>query len=231
MEITNSSRIFAPARAVGVVTDGSSTPFIARLGSETFCTVSCGRGFQVYRVSNHLRLSLVSPRLPRAVTCLVSRRDETFVATEGECDVTVFKRASRVAVLRGSAKGDDDDDDDEDEDGDGDEFKGSSAIVSMCLFGSLLVTLTRGGLVTTWVLPSRFSGPEATAGCVVHSAVQLELDQRGGEAATVVVHPDTLMNKVVVGTTAGRLLLLNVKTVGFERERREDGMGWEGTEP
>ena len=211
MEITNSSRIFAPARAVGVVTDGASSPFIARLGSETFCTVSCGRGFQVYRVSNHLRLSLVSPRLPRAVTCIVARKDETFVATEGEGDVTVFKRASRVAVLRGSAP-----------EGDEDEATGSSAIVSMCLFGSLLVTVTRGGLVTTWVLPNKFSGPQSTAECTVHSAVQLNFNQQGGETATVVVHPDTLMNKVVVGTSAGRLLLLNVKTVGFVMENRGD---------
>ena len=60
-----SSALFAPYRAVGLITSGEGVS-PQSLGSETFVTTPAGRGYQVYNTA-HLELSFVSRQVPSAV--------------------------------------------------------------------------------------------------------------------------------------------------------------------
>lgn len=63
--MASSSALFAPYRAVGLVTSGEGLS-LQSLGSETFLTTPAGRGYQVYNTA-HLELSFVSRQVPTTI--------------------------------------------------------------------------------------------------------------------------------------------------------------------
>jgi U3 small nucleolar RNA-associated protein 21 len=74
------SQLFAPFRAIGVVSDDVACA-VATLGREHFVTTAVGTAFHVYE-AKHLRLKIVGENTPcgRPVRALAAWRQLTFVA-------------------------------------------------------------------------------------------------------------------------------------------------------
>jgi hypothetical protein len=64
-----SSALFAPYRAVGLVTGPGEGLSLQTLGSHAFLTTPAGRGYQVYDLA-HLELSFASRQVPSIVRCV-----------------------------------------------------------------------------------------------------------------------------------------------------------------
>ena len=96
------SRLLSPMRSVGVVTDGLCPLQFQALGSELFATSSIGNGcFQVFKVSDKLRLSLLSTPTSdkRNIRHMKVHRETTFVARERAKEVLVYYRNKPIAML------------------------------------------------------------------------------------------------------------------------------------
>ena len=173
--------LFLPFRALGCITD--DVPFaVQRRGAETFVTVAVGAAWQTFNCAK-LLLVAASAQLPGPIAALAVSNDLTFAAVG--TDIHVFRRVHRVGVWRGHA----------------------APLTQLLPLGPALVTLARDGRILTWTL----SRVEAAA--AVSSAAGGAGDAAGGAAPlkpapprslalpaaftpTVMVHPDTYLNKV-----------------------------------
>lgn len=229
--------LFYPFRALGYVNEG--VPFVEhRRGTEHFVTVSAGKAFQVYNCER-LRLVLVGPQGDADITALAVKGDLTFAA-HGR-DIVVCRRTHRVCVFGGHADtvtrlftfgprlysicaggrvlGWDIGKDALDhldgkrssaakraadivaasmaDDGDGSSDSDSGASDSDALDDETAFDddqdLPRRDPDTGAHLPREYRMPE-------------------GFTPTCICHPDTYLNKVLIGATDGRVLLLNVNT-------------------
>ena len=198
MSAKGSSRILAPHRAIGIVCDGR-TPFaIQSLGGEPFITVSVGHAFQVFE-GNHLRVVAVSQRMPAAISALAVAGERTFVACGRQ--LTVWERLHPLAHL-GSHPG---------------------SVVAVVLLGSsTLVSVCDRGHLKAWDLSHESlagrkhrqrggGGGPTPVGAAAALLADLALGE-GFERPTAALHPDTYVNKVVVGSRGGGLALWNVRS-------------------
>lgn len=153
-----------------------------------------------------LRLAVVAP--PRVeggrVVAIQASKSRTFIATERRLQVW-----DRVALVkpdllpRGAAGGDE-------------EGRPAVRVVATLLLGEVLLALTSAGLLHLWDARSLAPlGEEPLA--------------LGGDFSEggVLAHPDTYLNKVLVGDSAGRLTLWNIRSRALVHEFRlgEDGAG------
>ncbi|GBG32733.1 WD repeat-containing protein 36 [Hondaea fermentalgiana] len=216
-----SSRLFEAYRTIGVVCD--DVPFaLNRLGKERFATVSVGKGFMVYDLDK-LIVKLVSPPvLKKDITKLACKGDVTFAACGDE--IIEWKRAKIArtllpagrhgAIVEMSVFG--------------------HVLVVICApgrranFGTLLVLdMKSGKRVRSLTLgtagesdnddnddnDSNDSESEShESGDEDRSEDDEGADASSGFVPTCVLHPDTYLNKMLVGGADGALELWNIRT-------------------
>ncbi|KAG0564859.1 hypothetical protein M758_8G142100 [Ceratodon purpureus] len=170
-----------------------STPFaVQRRGAENFVTVSVGNAFQVFNCAK-LTLVFVGPQLPKKIQALVTLRDFTYVATG--FDVVVFRRAHQVA-------------------------RWSAHMIKLTLlleFGQQILSIDASGRLCVWEAFETASGEEG-----VEVKPVREWQFRESFTPTCIMHPDTYLNKVLIGSEEGPLQLWNTKTCSLVHEFK----GW-----
>ncbi|KAG2482597.1 hypothetical protein HYH03_018481 [Edaphochlamys debaryana] len=177
--------LFKPFRALGYITD--NVPFaVSRRGKETYVTVSVGKAWQVYNTTK-LLLSLVGPQLPGDVRALAVKGDLTFAAVGG--DIIECKRVHRTGTYRSPP--------------------GCGPVRQLLPLGEALLALCgpsqaaeaagEGGRLVVWEVGS-------------HEEPTRVLDLGPGFQPTCMAHPDTYLNKVLVGSEGGQLALWNFRT-------------------
>ncbi|PNH10160.1 WD repeat domain-containing protein [Tetrabaena socialis] len=179
--------LFKPFRALGYITD--NVPFaVNRRGKETFVTVSVGKAWQIYNYTK-LTLSLVGPQLHGDVRALACKDDLTFAAVGG--DVVESKRLHRTGLYHGGHSG---------------------PVRQLLVLGDLLLSLGQSGG------PAAGQGTSGSGGRLVvwsigqYDRPQLTVEFESGFLPTVLCHPDTYLNKVLVGSERGQLQLVNIRT-------------------
>lgn len=183
--------MYAPYRALGQVCDGAqgggASPTLHRRGAASFLTtpVAGGRALHLYDTS--LRLKGVSPPLPAGATArvLAAVDDYTFVAT---ADGVVVLRSMRLAATWGAGEGE--------------------ATALLVVGGSFLVAVFgKERRVIVWRVPTSRKAATPKKGDVVANVALPD-----GFEATAVAHPPTYLNKILLGASDGRLVLLNIRT-------------------
>mmetsp|Transcript_46017 Transcript_46017/g.59119 ORF Transcript_46017/g.59119 Transcript_46017/m.59119 type:complete len:1225 (+) Transcript_46017:40-3714(+) len=190
-----SSRVLAPHRVLGVVGD-KSTPFaLQSLGGEPFVTVSVGHAFQVFSVE-HLRVEAVSQRMSKSISALAVLKDRTFVACGKE--IVAWERMHLLAPI-GSHLG---------------------SIISLLVLGNTLISLCDQGYLKSWDLKHnslidrkhrQMNGDLISQENSNLIEMTLEEGLNGG-SPTVMIHPDTYVNKVLIGSSDGSLSLWNIRS-------------------
>ena len=206
--------LFSPFRALGYITD--SVPFCTtRMGKETFVTVSVGRAWQARtQLLSHLNLSanipdqpplistqvynsakltlvLVGPQMKDTIRALATKKDLTLSAVGP--DIIACKRAHLIGTYPcpfpsklGRPQGN---------------------ILSLLVLGDQLLSLTSNGYLVNWSLEEYSSHP---------LVMDLGSSCPGGGLSfgrpTCMAHPDTYINKVLVGGDKGQVQLWNFMT-------------------
>ncbi|KAJ9507489.1 hypothetical protein QJQ45_006484 [Haematococcus lacustris] len=182
--MTSQPPLFKPFRALGYITEDA--PFaVQRQGKETFVTVSVGKAWQ----------------LPGTIRALAAKGDITLAAVGNS--IIVCKRVHRLCVLRGHA----------------------APILQLLVLGNLVLSLDTSGQLLTWALPgggpaggaaagtgAKAAGPAAGAAEVADPVPQASMQLPAGFRPTCMAHPDTYLNKLVIGSEGGQLLLINFVT-------------------
>jgi U3 small nucleolar RNA-associated protein 21 len=215
------SPLFRPFRALGYITD--DVPFaVQRRGKEAYVTVSVGRTWQVYSAAK-LTLVMVGPPLARPVRALAVKGDLTFAATGSAIEECRRMHKCEALCLDGVV-------------GLGccwcwscwqtlnhplsthrhkhtphthytqtqnqrvGEYRGhTGAITALLVIGDRLLSIGADRRLLVWAI-GRYDGPEAA------------LEFGATFEPTCLAHPDTYLNKVVVGAADGRLALWNFAT-------------------
>jgi U3 small nucleolar RNA-associated protein 21 len=201
------------------VSDGATSFALQSLGGEPFVAVSVGHAFQVFE-AGHLRVVAVSERTRRAITSLATKGDRTFVGCGPH--LSVWERLHPLATLgkhKGSVVG---------------QVVLGDVLVSVCSKGLLKAwDLQHPSLVGRKHRQQRANAPHS-APPAKSSVEEDSSDEEGGgdgggvaqepactaavklgvgfEEPTCLAHPDTYLNKVVVGSKAGKLGLWNFRT-------------------
>ncbi|MCJ1393777.1 hypothetical protein MMC18_006653 [Xylographa bjoerkii] len=186
------SRIFAPYRALGLVSS-TDVPFTSiPLGKTTFqITTSVGRCLHTYDLRKGLNLAFITrPQTPEDITATFAWKDRVFAAwggtsAEGEGGVWVFKRGKRIAELERSAGMDE-------------------PIRQLLIFGSWIVGCCTTRLEVwksaTYEHYTTITSSRSRAG-------------RGSETLSgVLCNMPTLLNKILVGKQDGSVDLWNLST-------------------
>lgn len=181
-----SSVLFRPAGTVGIVTEASIPFSLQQLGTEHFVTVATGNGFQVYDCDS-LRLSFLSPTLSERVRGLLTIGETTITALRK--DIVVWNKMEEIGRLVPGT-------------GDSSDSGGATparAHTLMCNMGGQFLVSSDGLGVYCWDL-SKFALDRT-----------LTLPAHCGKPTALCTVP-TYLNKVLVGTDRGHLLLFNVVT-------------------
>ena len=226
--------LFYPFRALGYVSEGA--PFaVQRRGTETFVTVSAGKAWQIYNCDK-LRLVMVGPQFGDApdIRALAAKGDLTFAAVGR--DVAVCRRSHRLCTFEGHAESITH------------LFVFGGDLISVCAGGRVLAwDISKDAM-------DYLDGKRSAASRDANRASQAgddpddsdddesdsddsksSSDQRSprprefalphGFLPTAVCHPDTYLNKILLGAADGRLCLLNVKTGSVIHVFEPDAMG------
>eukprot|EP00899_Mesostigma_viride_P001417 jgi/Mesvir1/11276/Mv01072-RA.2 len=204
--------LFQPYRAQGYISD--AVPFfVQRRGRDTFLIVSVGKAWQIYNCAK-LTLSLIGPQLPKRVTSVAAEGDFTFAACGR--DITVCRRVHQVATWRGH----------------------SEKILQLLVLGSHLLSLGADRKLLLWnAQAASINKASGAAGGAEGARSKPEGERENGElggqdagaaaASTPMVatielaedftptcfcHPDTYINKVLVGSQEGPLQIWNIAT-------------------
>lgn len=193
MPARSSGSMYAPYRALGQVCDGAqgggAAPTVHRRGKTSFLTapVAGGRALHIYDTNLHLKG--VSQPLPNGTTAgvLAAVDDYVFVATKTG-GVHVLRLMRFVCTWGGDIDG---------------------VVTSLLVVGGsfLVAVLGAAGRVVVWRIPTHRKATISKQGEVLADVALPE-----GFKATVVTHPQTYLNKVLLGASDGRLLLLNIRT-------------------
>mmetsp|Transcript_16268 Transcript_16268/g.31518 ORF Transcript_16268/g.31518 Transcript_16268/m.31518 type:complete len:1119 (+) Transcript_16268:178-3534(+) len=225
------SRLFEAYRTIGVVCD--EVPFaFNRLGKERFATVSVGKGFMVYDLDKLIVKMVSPPILNKDICALAARGETTFTATgdqviewdrarvrrtliESGCglgnvvEMTVFGHVLVIATAPGKGRK-------------------SGRIVAVDLRSGR--TVRKMALGTKGVEPKNSNKSSSTdedededqSGSSSESEAQSEeevddVDLEDDEelepmTPTCLLHPDTYLNKMLVGGSDGSMELWNIRT-------------------
>lgn len=219
--VMNKSAFFEPYRALGFVTD--STPFdLRRLGQENMITVATGKSWQLFNCER-LRLTLVAPQREQQIAAIASIREATFTAVGSE--IVIWKRTHEVTRLRPPQGG---------------AIVRLMAIGTTLLslsadmhlyvwdfstFRALLSSAEISDAITdaeaeTSAAPAKgdvghradaplFPSRSLSPSSHIHFPRPIEAP---GATVTALVHPQTYLNKIVVGWSTGALELWNIRT-------------------
>lgn len=222
----NGNALFYPFRALGYITE--HVPFcVNRRGTESFVTVSAGKAFQIFNCEK-MRLVLVGPQLgddSPDISALACRNDLTFVGTGS--DIVVCRRTHKLCTFVGPS--------------DATTIKKlfvfGGDLISIDSNGNVRawdISSQKLGRMDGNVKKSERKDNARQAGddsddessssdddddeANDDSSDQKRITKHRTFAlpkpfkATSICHPDTYLNKVVLGGQGGELILLNVKT-------------------
>ncbi|CDF39678.1 WD40-repeat containing protein [Chondrus crispus] len=183
--------LYTPYRALGLVCDGSvarCSPVLHRQGTATFLTtpVCAGRALHLYDVS--LQLKLVSKPFPSAwpespISCLAAAHDLTFVALGS--DIAVLKRLAPVTIWHGH----------------------DAPVRHLFIAGDVLVSSCEDNRLIVWSIPS-----STKRTLPIEGAILADITLPPKFELTAIAHPPTYLNKVLLGASDGRCILLNLRT-------------------
>lgn len=177
------SRIFAPFRTIGLVTN--EVPFaVTSLGQSYMLTTSVGRSFQIYDASTLHLVFVSSPQAPSDITCLHSHFHYVFAAWDHSIGIYKRGRLETTITLEGTNPSE-------------------GPVKYMELFGKYLVAATSEAVYVIEVdpkVPSR--DPQQYTSFRIPAVLG---SVRG------LVHLATYLNKIVIATDKS-LLVFNVRS-------------------
>ncbi|KAA8915411.1 hypothetical protein TRICI_002444 [Trichomonascus ciferrii] len=177
------SRIFAPFRTIGLVTN--ATPFsVTALGQSFIITASVGRTFQIFDASTLHLLFVSSPQAPGEITCLHSHFHHVFAAWGHT--IGIYKRGKLQATLQLGE----------------DVEQNEGSIKSIVTIGEYLCASTDSGLYVFNVNVKNLEEAELYT--------SFKVPKVSGNVKSL-LHMPTYLNKVVIVTDTN-LLLYNVRT-------------------
>lgn len=201
------SALFRPIRSVGSVID--NLPFApSTLSTADFLVASIGKSFQVFECE-HLRWAFLSPRMSEKIRGLASV-DEV-VLTSLKSDIVAWYKLTELGRFRG--------------------HRGPATV--MCAIGSTYLISAAGSEVLVWNM-QELGFDKANAETAATDAAEAKANDEGTSSrkttkviepsarlvsddpdfgdCTAIVHPQTYLHKVLIGSSAGNLALWNVKT-------------------
>lgn len=191
------SKIFAPFRTVGLVTN--AVPFsVTSLGQNFVVTTSVGRSFQIFDASTLHLLFVSSPQTPRDITCLHSHFHHVFAAWGHS--IGIYKRGRLQSIVNITSEA----------------ASEEGNIKSITTFGEYLCASTDSGLYIFKVdLKDLSSGADLYA--------SFKVPKVSGNVKYL-LHMPTYLNKVVIVTDTN-LLLYNVRSGKLIFTSHEVGKG------
>lgn len=179
--------LYAPYRELGLVCDGPCASIVHSQGTADFITttINAGRTLHLYDIS--LRLILVSRPFPSywpssPISFLAAAHDLTFCALEHK--IGVLKRFRPVGLWAGHEQG----------------------IRRLLVMGDVLLSACEQKVVV-WRIPASEKGEVSTTG-----KMETEIALPNGFNVSAMAHPPTYINKVLLGSTDGSVILVNVRT-------------------
>ncbi|KAJ5073618.1 wd repeat-containing protein [Anaeramoeba ignava] len=174
-----SSQLFYPYRALGLITD--STPFHIRIsGKEYYLTTSIGNSFQIFSGSK-LRLKIVSEQQPLKIKSIASYKQIVYT-TCGE-SIIIWQRGKKIGALENLG----------------------AKIILLETFGKLLLSATEKGKIQLWEIDTNSN--KISKETSLKSEIQIEK-----LTITTIQHPETYLNKILVGSKEGKIELWNINT-------------------
>eukprot|EP00842_Homolaphlyctis_polyrhiza_P001778 jgi/Hompol1/2600/HPOL_006068-RA len=178
--------LFKPFRALGYVT--SDTPMsVQALGQAYFITSSIGDSFQIFDhllPSQPLIFTTTGPKLESHIASIASFKEYTYAAVDSQ--IIAFERSKERFRLSSSAATT------------GDEEGPAASISTILVLGTMLFALCLDNTLKMWdVFERSFVG-------------EIEFGIRF--TATVLLHPSTYLNKILVGSQQGGMQLWNVRS-------------------
>ncbi|KAG8484953.1 hypothetical protein CXB51_021536 [Gossypium anomalum] len=205
--------IFEPYRAIGYITSG--VPFsVQRLGTETFVTVTVGKAFQIYNVSANLSsLPLISDveiihlltfsfllQCSNLKLMLIGPQlPKKIRALASYRDFTFAAYGTDIAVFKRAHQV-------------ANWSRHSAKVNFLLLFGDHILSVDADGNVFIW----SFKGIEDNPAPIEH----IKLD--ANFSPTCIMHPDTYLNKVLIGSQEGSLQLWNISA----KKKLYEFKGW-----
>ena len=198
--VTNSN-IFQPYRAVGLVS--SDIPFAVNenAGSQTFLAIAVDRSFNIYRADD-LTLAISSSQLEKKIQEIAVWHDLTFCVCMSSRKIIVFKRANIFRILDG---------------------KHNTNISKLYVFGDLLMSISKENLVVMWMLSRNkgYSVEYLDKFSLIQNNMDLPIDDErlldngltsNAINITVILHPSTYLNKILLASDCGQLHLWNIRS-------------------
>eukprot|EP00658_Telonema_sp_P-2_P071659 TRINITY_DN60898_c0_g1_i1.p1 TRINITY_DN60898_c0_g1~~TRINITY_DN60898_c0_g1_i1.p1 ORF type:complete len:321 (-),score=76.63 TRINITY_DN60898_c0_g1_i1:95-1057(-) len=161
----------------------SPVPFsVQRRGVKYFVTTAADTSFQIFDTAK-LRLKFVGPTLPAPVTALASSQNLTFAAAGGEDD----QEPPGIWVCE----------------------RGQTVCVLRGHAGKIdqLLPFGKGHLLSLSVAEGALMVWDVEGQCQSGS-----IEFEAGFSPCIIAHPDTYLNKIVVGSSEGRVQLWNLRT-------------------
>lgn len=187
--------LYAPFQALGLVCDGAvdgCAPALHRQGLSSFLTtpVDGGRTLHLYDIKLHLKgvskpipSSWVSDRTSDKFSHIAAAQELTF-ASIGPA-VCVFRRLQPYTLWTNH----------------------DEPVALLSTVGNILVSIATDGRLIAWTFPaSAKDAPEMEGTVICDIALPTDF------TTTCLAHPQTYMNKILLGGSDGRCLLLNLKT-------------------
>eukprot|EP00177_Eucheuma_denticulatum_P002300 GFKZ01004123.1.p1 GENE.GFKZ01004123.1~~GFKZ01004123.1.p1 ORF type:complete len:988 (+),score=137.04 GFKZ01004123.1:102-3065(+) len=185
--------LYIPYRALGLVCNGPAAPVLHQQGTATFLTtpISEGRALHVFDIQ--LQLKLVSKPFPSEwptspITNLAAAHDLTFCALH--TSIGVLKRLKPIALWS----------------------LHEDPIAHLLVIGDVLVSVCIAR-VAVWRIPASTKSDVGVGGELL-----AEIALPPGFEVSAITHPQTYMNKILVGAADGRCLLMNMRTKKFIHE-------------
>ncbi|KAK9049733.1 hypothetical protein SSX86_031298 [Deinandra increscens subsp. villosa] len=192
--------IFEPFRAIGYIT--SSVPFsVQRLGTETFVTVSVGKSWQIYNVRNPNLISLLVPS-SISFSSVRPQLAKKIRALASYRDYTFAAYGNDIGVFKRAHQV-------------ATWSKHTAKVNLLLLFGEHILSVDVEGNVFIWA----FKGIEENLSPVGHILLDSEF------TPSCIMHPDTYLNKVILGSQDGSLQLWNIST----KKKLYEFKGWKSS--
>ena len=161
-----------------------SAPFqLSVLGSEVFVTTTsaAGHAFHVYKASDKLQLSLASPPVRHGIVALATGAHHTTWTALSNGEIVRWTRNAQDPKRLAAFRGH------------------ASSRVLMVPMSETQLVMVQGSTLKIY------------HGSKLHLELELPNDETFGAEATALMHPDTYLNKVLVASASGAMLLINVR--------------------
>eukprot|EP00178_Gracilaria_changii_P009024 TRINITY_DN267_c0_g3_i1.p1 TRINITY_DN267_c0_g3~~TRINITY_DN267_c0_g3_i1.p1 ORF type:complete len:995 (+),score=158.07 TRINITY_DN267_c0_g3_i1:6574-9558(+) len=189
------SDVYSPFQTVGLVCDGASqgcAPVVHRQGLASFITTPVEGARTLHLYDTNLQLKGISKPIPTSwyegcehfgIDRIAAYQELTFAAVGN--NIGVYHRLRPFGLWRVH----------------------QAPIVSFTVIGNVLISISEDGRVVVWRLPETPKDEPAVDGHVL-SEFHIPVDFK----VTSVCHPQTYVNKILLGSKDGRCMLVNFRT-------------------